>query len=256
VLAYRVRLAESRGVTNVIARSEGGEHFETVATIDRERLAAVSLERPAIVLTEEGKWRLFVSCALPGKTWRIDMLEADDLQALGEATPKTVFPGDDSTGMKDPVVRRSADIWHAWVCCHPLDVAGEEDRMRTAYLTGDDGIHWELVTTALEGRSGSWDARGARVTAVCSNGWATYDGRATKEENFSERTGIARPVGRSGQLLAMGEGPVCDARYLDILELADGRCRIFYEAPLPDGSHELRSESTEIVVWPEQATWS
>ncbi len=94
------------------------------------------------------------------------------------------------------------------------------------------------------GRSGCWDSRGARVTAVLSNGWATYDGRATKEENFSERTGIARPTGHTGQLVAEGDGPVAQARYLEILELPDGRYRLFYEAPLEDGSHELRTEVT------------
>ncbi|MGA3215706.1 MAG: hypothetical protein ABSD97_08465 [Acidimicrobiales bacterium] len=245
VLAYRLRLAASRGVSNVIARSSDGESFTTLATIDRERFGAVSLERPAIVLTENGRWRLYVSCALPGKAWRVDMLEADDPAALGQVSPRTVFPGDDSTGMKDPVIRHSGGKWHAWVCCHPLGDPGEEDRMRTAYLTGNDGIHWDFVTTALEGRAGCWDARGTRVTAVLSNGWATYDGRATKEENFSEHTGIARPAPPTGRLVAEEDEPVSNARYLDILELPGGGCHLFYEAPLKDGSHELRSEALE-----------
>jgi hypothetical protein len=34
---------------------------------------------------------------------------------------------------------------------------------------------------------------------------------------------------------------VADVRYLDVLPLPGG-WRLFYEAPLPDGSHELRSE--------------
>ena len=61
---------------------------------------------------------------------------------------------------------------------------------------------------------------------MLSNRWATYDGRASKEENFSERTGIARPTGQPGQLISVGEGPVSKVRYLDILELPDGRCRL------------------------------
>ena len=252
VLAYRVRLADSRGVTNVVARSLDGESFTTLATIDRARFGAVSLERPSIVRTDADRWRLYVSCALAGKAWRIDMLEAEDPAALTKASPKTVFPGDPGTAMKDPVIRRAKNQWQAWVCCHPLSDPGEEDRMRTAYLTSDDGIRWDFLTTALGGRSGCWDSRGARVTSVLSNRWATYDGRASKEENFSERTGIARPTGQPGQLISVGEGPVSKVRYLDILELPDGRCRLFYEAPLADGSHELRTEVSDPVSRPSQ----
>jgi hypothetical protein len=56
--------------------------------------------------------------------------------------------------------------WHAWVCCHPLDEPGEEDRMTTGYATSDDGLDGEWRGTVLAGRPGAWDARGARVTAV------------------------------------------------------------------------------------------
>ena len=101
---------------------------------------------------------------------------------------------------------------------------------------------WEWHGTALAGRPGDWDARGARVTAVLPDGWATYDGRATKEENFSERTGLARRAGRPGQLVASGDAPVSNVRYLDVLPLPDGSYRLYYEYPLPDASHELRTE--------------
>ena len=70
------------------------------------------------------------------------------------------------------------------------------------------------------------------MTAVLPDGRTSYDGRATKEENFSERTGLADAR----------DTPVADARYLDVLPLPDGSHRIYYEAPLPDGSHELRTE--------------
>src|SRR5436189_185643 len=82
------------------------------------------------------------------------------------AEPRTVFGGDARTGVKDPVIRRSGDRWQAWICCHPLEEPGEEDRMTTAYATSADGVGWEWHGTALAGRPGRWDARGARVTAV------------------------------------------------------------------------------------------
>ena len=112
--------------------------------------------------------------------------------------------------------------------------------MTTRRATSPDGVNWTWQQTVLAGRPGHWDARGARVTAVLPDGRAYYDGRATAQENFSERTGIAVP-GRDGGLVAMGE-PVAAVRYLDVVDLPGGGRQFFYEAPLSDGSHELRSE--------------
>ena len=114
--------------------------------------------------------------------------------------------------------------------------------MTTADATSTDGLAWRWHGTALAGRPGAWDARGARVTAVLGDGRATYDGRATKEENFSERTGLARLAGPDGRLVPEGDDPAADVRYLDVLPLPGGGYRLWYEAPLPDGSHELRTE--------------
>jgi hypothetical protein len=121
-------------------------------------------------------------------------------------------------------------------------VPGEEDRMTTAYATSEDGLEWDWHGTALAPRPGTWDARGARVTAVLPDGRASYDGRASKEENFSERTGLAHGTGRPGELVQDGHEPVADVRYLDVVPLGGGGYRLWYEFPLPDESHELRTE--------------
>jgi hypothetical protein len=242
-VAYRVRVVKERGAANVVARSTDGERLTPVVTLDKTRFGAMSLERPALVRTETGRWRLYVCCATPGsKHWWIDVLEADVPEGLADAEAHTVFPGDDHTGVKDPVIRLADGRWHAWVCCHPLDETGEEDRMSTAYATSDDGLAWEWRGSALAPRPGMWDARGARVTAVLPDGRATYDGRATKEENFRERTGLATPASEPGRLAQSGDRPVADVRYLDILPLPGGGYRLYYEAPLADESHELRTE--------------
>jgi hypothetical protein len=243
VLAYRVRVGFGGDVATVVARSEDGERFTTEATLDKDRFDAMSMERPALVRTEDLRWRLYTCCATKNsKHWWIDVLEADDPRGFETATPRTVFPGDAHTGVKDPIVQRRSDGWHAWICCHPLDEPDEEDRMTTAYATSADGLAWTWHGTVLRPRPGMWDARGARLTAVLADGRAAYDGRATKEENWFERTGLAQRDG-DGSFRQLGNEPVSDARYLDVLALPDGASRIYYEAPLPDGSHELRTET-------------
>ncbi|HEV3465521.1 MAG TPA: hypothetical protein VG846_16225, partial [Actinomycetota bacterium] len=234
VVAYRVRVVDQRGAATVVARSADGERLTTVATLDKGRFGAMSMERPAVVRTPEGRWRLYVCCATPQtKHWWIDVLEADRPEGLADAEATTVFGGDEHTGVKDPVIRFADGRWQAWVCCHPLDEVDEEDRMTTAYATSQDGLDWEWHGTSLAGRPGAWDARGARVTAVLPDGRASYDGRATKEENFSERTGLARLAGPEGTLVPEGDGPVADVRYLDVVPLPEGGYRLWYEAPLP-----------------------
>jgi hypothetical protein len=242
VVAYRIRTADGRGTAVEVARGEDGVHLTAVARVEKDRFVAESLERPALIRLPTGGWRLYLSCATPGsKHWWIAMLEADRPAGFADSDAMAVFPGSRVLAVKDPVVRRGPGGWEAWICCHPLDRPGEEDRMVTRYATSTDGLAWTWRGTALTGRPGAWDARGARVTAVLADGRAAYDGRASKEENFAERTGVAVPAGQPGALAASGDAPVADVRYLDVVSLGDGGFRLYYEAPLSDGSHELRT---------------
>jgi len=257
VLAHRVRTRDADGTVHdatVIARSVDGESFGTVVVLDKDRWGAAMVERPALVRLPD-RWRIYVSCATPAsKHWWVGMLEAPTLAGLAEAPIVHVFDGDEVTAVKDPVVVFDPDAagepWQAWLCCHHLDVPGAEDRMSAAWVTSSDGVHWDWRGTVLRGRAGEWDARGARVTAVLPDGSFAYDGRATAEENWFERSGVARPAqpaaagpaGFDAGLVADPGGPVADLRYLDLLTLPDGTRRLYYEARLPDESHELRTE--------------
>lgn len=231
VLAYRLR-TPSRAAT-IVARSDDGERFETVCELERERWDAMSVERPAILRTDDGCWRMYVCPARKNsKAWWIDLLEADTLEGFADADSITVFPANEEVAVKDPIVRRANGHWEAAICCHPLDEEGEEDRMYTAFATSPDGVDWAWQGTMLEPRPGHWDARGARLTAMLPDGRGAYDGRGTKEENWFERTG----------LVEARDTPVSVARYLEVLPLPDGGYRIYYEWPMPGQAHELRTE--------------
>jgi hypothetical protein len=246
VLAYRVRNGVG-GDYNVLARSPDGERFTTIGVLTKDRFGASMVERPALVRVGPDRWRLYVSCATPGTLhWWIGVLEASEPEGLVDAEVRRVFGGDErTTAVKDPVVRYDGRRWEAWICCHPLDEPGEEDRMSTAYATSADGLTWEWHGLVLTGRAGAWDSRGARLCAVLPDGRVCYDGRASREENWFERTGLAAPAADDGTvplLAQLEDSPVVDVRYLDVLPLPDGGHRIYYEARLPDESHELRTE--------------
>ena len=256
-LAYRLRrpVGEGRGYANVVARSDDGVRFTPVVELGKDAFGAESLERPALVHTPEGRWRVYVSCATPGtKHWRVDLLEAGSVEALGSATPRTVLPGSPTAAVKDPVVRHDGRQWHLWASVHPLDDPDATDRMTTEHATSADGVTWRWRGTALAGTAGSWDARGVRFAAVVLDGsrpWALYDGRATAEENWEERTGLAVGDGNVG-FTAVGHAPLLHSphppfglRYADVVALPGGGARWFYEATRADGAHELRTVLTD-----------
>ncbi|MFC7494399.1 MULTISPECIES: hypothetical protein [unclassified Nocardioides] len=247
-LTYRVRrpLAEGRGVSVVVARSDDGVAFTQVASVQRETFGCESFERPVLVPLPNGEWRLYLSCATPGsKHWWVDSLTAPTPAQLSSGRRRVILPGDDRTAVKDPVVVRVRDGWEMWLCCHPLTETGSEDRMTTRLLTSADGLVWADQGQVLAGRPGRWDARGARVTTIISQRplVVLYDGRPDAASNWHETTGVARWDG--ARLVADDEDPVASPysdgawRYATAVPLPDGRTRFYLEAARPDGAHDL-----------------
>jgi hypothetical protein len=227
-------------------------HFETLLSIGKEEMDTASLERPALVQTPAGTWRLYLSCATEGsKHWRIEVIEADNPGSFDARHRQMVLPGDARTAVKDPVIVYDDGMWHLWASTHPLEDPDQTDRMVTDYASSPDGLDWTWQGTALSPRPGEWDARGVRVSAVRLNGAgivAYYDGRATAAENFEERTGVATGIKPSARA-AVSAVPVAQSphaggglRYLSILDLGDGRERWYYELTRADGAHEVRTE--------------
>ena len=94
------------------------------------------------------------SCGSCGTYRRVDLLEADTPEGLAAAPARTVLAGDDTAGVKDPVLHHDGHGWHLWASVHPLERWDDADRMTTEYATSPDGVHWTWRGTALAGRPG------------------------------------------------------------------------------------------------------
>jgi hypothetical protein len=239
-LAYRDRhpVDKGRGNRAYVARSpiNNGINFDTLCVIDKEEMDAESLERPALDVTPEGDWDLYLSCAtFNSKHWRIERLRARRPEDFNARTRETVFPGSAAFGIKDPVLLRGQAL-RILATVHPLTEGAENaDKM----ISVDAHSGESVMVPAL----GTWYNRGTRITSVMGD-YAYFDGRASAEENFEERTGIARWNGASYIAVA---GPASSPfgggalRYVSAIELPAG-LRLYYESATEYGSHEVRTE--------------
>jgi hypothetical protein len=252
-LAYRLRrpVGDGRGYAIGLARSTDGEHFEPVTQIAKDRFDTDSLERPALVRRPDGGWRIYLSLATPGTLhWHIVALDADDPEGLVDAPAVSVLDGGPDLAWKDPVVRVDDGGWTMWVCLHEVADETEADAMTTHVASSADGLSWHLRGPVLVPHDDGWDRRGTRVAAVVrvdGREVAYYDGRASFDENWEERTGVA-VADASGRLVAVDGGPHAvsaegsgSLRYVDAVPV-EGGLRLFYEAATAAGAHELRTE--------------
>ena len=102
------------------------------------------------------------------KHWWIEAMDAPTPRELPVGRRTVVLPGTDLVAVKDPVITVDDAGWRMWVCCHPLDVAGAEDRM------------WTAVPRAPT----VWTGRGAR--------------RAATDTGYVGRAGCSRHGGAAG----------------------------------------------------------
>nr|BFE71396.1 hypothetical protein GCM10020092_046970 [Actinoplanes digitatis] len=237
-LAYRLRLpiGEGRGISNVVARSADGLRFTVVAEIGKDGFGAESLERPALVRTPEGRWRLYVSAATPGtKHWRVDLLECQHPRRAGHRhADHGARRGRDRRRQGPGAAPRRTRL-------APLGVgapAGVLGRRRPH----DDAVRDEPRRRALDlARHGARRAPGSlgrprRADLLGVGRRRLHRGRLRRArhggENWEERTGTARgvrlPDGSFGELTAEDGEPVGSPhapnglRYLSLVTMPDG----------------------------------
>lgn len=269
-LSYRVRKPQPiRGGECYIASSTDGVHFDVIWSATKGDFGSPSVERFGIAKAPDGSWLLYPSYVDPGDNrWRIDVIQADDPASFDVSKRQKVFTASDVgvEGVKDAWVMRLNGFYYMLISyaarMETLSPEQQERMHATAdiYNTGltlsssamavsQDGIKYEWLGDVFPPRAGAWDGYAARLGCVVATeyGWiGYYDGSASVEGNYEERTGLAQSFDLrhfqrltfDGPALVSPHGSGC-LRYIDAVPMKD-EILLYYEYCRPDGSHELR----------------
>jgi predicted GH43/DUF377 family glycosyl hydrolase len=268
-LAFRTRRPQpERGGLFQVARSSDGEQFEIVCSVRKEDLGTSSIERGALLQTEDGRWRLYLSFVDPEDgRWRIDLLEADDPTSFDASRRTPILSAADinAEGIKDPWICKVGSTWYMIVSWAPTPEGNVDGKAmhgtRDIYNTGtskslsglamsEDGLTWTWHGAILKPSENGWDSYAARINTVYrADGRfvGLYDGSKSVEENYEERCGVAvsndlrswHRVSVDGPAVGPNGGPG-SVRYAEAVQ-GPGWVRFYYEYTRSDGSHELRT---------------
>lgn len=268
-LYYRVRKPRPvRGGECHIAESSDGVAFRTVWVAKKEDLGSTSVERCCLTRALDGAWLLYVSYVDPSDDrWCIDVIEADGPSAFDPARRRAVLraEGTGTEGVKDPWVMVVNGLYYVLVSYAETVPVPQERRSEmhatadiyntgltlscTGLATSGDGRSFTWEGELLRPRAGAWDAYAARLGCLVptAHGWVGYyDGAASVEENYEERTGLVQTWDlRTFHRLSQTGPTIVSAhssgglRYVDAVPF-DDEILFYYEYCRPDGSHELR----------------
>jgi hypothetical protein len=254
-----------RGYECGISESSDGVRFDEIWTASKDSFGSISVERAALVKTLKGKYRLYIGYVAPEDSkWKIDMVEADSPEKLDPKTKKLVLAPEDCgvEAVKDPYILIIGGKYYMLVSYAPSprkaagglhDTADVFNTGKTSSNTGlalsSDGIDFTWIGDVLSPPGSGWNAYAARVTCVL---YMTpvfnvfYDGGASVDENYEEKTGLAITFDLMKYHHVTDEAPLLvsphasgSLRYMDVIRLG-GDIYYYYEYARPDGSHELR----------------
>jgi hypothetical protein len=268
-LYYRLRKPRPvRGGACFVADSEDGLYFRTIWSSTKDDFGSASVERFSLIRALDGKWLLYASYVDPADSrWRIDVLEADSPSGFEVRHRRKVLTAGDVgvEGVKDPwvmIVNGLYVMLISYAVRLPVEAA-EHERMHATgdiYNTGltlsssalavsGDGRHYEWVGDMFSPRPGAWDGYASRLGCLLptAHGWlGYYDGSASVEENYEERTGLVQSLDLRHFYRLSATGPSLvsphgrgSLRYIDAVQI-EGEVWFYYECARADGSHELR----------------
>ena len=231
-----------------------GDRVVDLTQIRASHLASPSLERACLVARGDELLLYLSSVDRSDGRWRIDVLTARDPSHFDTTSPHLALSpaSTASEGVKDPVVVNDGQdlLMYASVAVR----AGTPDHTNgdvfgtgtvssaTGVARSSDGRSWSWEGIVMSPSGGDWDAYETRLSCLLGPDLALYDGLARPEENYAERTGIARRAPDGTWRSVTPRAPVLDGRYVAF----DGE-RFFWEHALPDGSHELRAAAPSVM---------
>ena len=280
-LYYRVRRPRElgRGVECRIARSRDGVHFETAWRAGKAEFDSPSVERGCLIRDLDGAFRLFVGYVDGADNrWRIDQIVADAPDGFdpSKRTKALAAPEIGAEGVKDPWVVVIGRLYTMLVSYAPSagdrrvtaeQLHGTADvyntgitKSHTGLATSADCDRWEWHGDVLSPPDSGWDSYATRLGCLV---WTPpvftgfYDGSASVDENYEERTGLVTSMDLRSFTRVTPDGPALvsphgsgSLRYLDAL-VQGGHLWCYYEYAREDGSHELRLNR---VPWPYSTT--
>lgn len=271
LLTYRRRrprgLGEERGYACFIAESKDGLSFTEIWNIKKGQLGTSSMERFCIQKSPTGSYLLYISYVDPADNrWRIDVIEADQPDKFDPAQRREVFTAA-ATGtesVKDPQVFKIGPVYYMLISfAKNLDLTASQREQAHAtadiYTTGLtqaptalaislDGIKFNWLGEVLPVGKG-WDRYQSRLNSVVKlDGLFVgfYDGSASEQENYEERSGLAVSFDlKNWDRLTPDQPWVVSShasgalRYIQGVKVGE-ELWLYYEYARQDAAHELR----------------
>lgn len=261
---HRIRkpLGEGRGYKCRIAESENGIDFEPIWETKADKFRARSVEVGSLIKDpESGKWRLYIGYEdQVTERWRVDLLEADEIEELDPHHHRTVLQPNDYgiDWIKDPRVYIIGGLYHIFANVS-VEKRWEEDEDGTRHPTGQDAT--ALATSpdgkrfrnlkyiyepggGIQGEKGHFRARINSIIPLPPLYVGLTDMGETYYDNYEEACGIAishnlRDWHRVTTDEPWVKSPYGNIRYVDALRLDDD-IYYYYEYTREDKSHEIR----------------